>query len=74
MVKEIKVDSILDIQLINQICVKCDFDVGVHNKDSTMVIDAKTFFGWLAFDFTQPIKLVCEDERFFRILEAKMRK
>lgn len=66
MVKQIKFNSIEEIQKLQRIAVMCDADVGIHSLDGKIIVDAKSFIGLFALDFSQPVNIVSESEDFFK--------
>ena len=64
MVTKKKFNYINELQDIQRLAVECPCDVGLHSVDGQMIIDAKSYIGMYALDFTQPILVVSEDEAF----------
>lgn len=64
MVSKKKINYIHELQDIQRLAVECDCDVGLHSLDGSMIIDAKSYIGMYALDFTQPILVVSEDAAF----------
>ena len=64
MISKKKINYINELQEIQRLAVECPCDVGLHSVDSSMIIDAKSYIGMYALDFTQPILIVTEDEAF----------
>lgn len=62
MVSKKKINYINELQEIQRAAVESTYDVGLHSADGTMIIDAKSYIGMYALDFTQPILVVSEDE------------
>ena len=66
MVSKKKFNYINELQDIQRLAVECTCDVGLHSEDGSMIIDAKSYIGMYALDFTQPILVVSEDEDFHK--------
>lgn len=64
MVTRKKINYIHELQDIQRLAVACQCDVGLHSEDGSMIIDAKSYIGMYALDFTRPILVVSEDEDF----------
>lgn len=64
MVSKKKFHYINELQDIQRLAVACDCDVGLHSEDGSMIIDAKSYIGMYALDFTQPVLVVSEDASF----------
>ena len=64
MVTKKKINYIHELQEIQRLAVECPDDVGLHSLDSSMIIDAKSYIGMYALDFTQPILIVSENAGF----------
>lgn len=66
MVSKKKINYINELQAIQKYAVECPCDVGLHSLDSSMIIDAKSYIGMYALDFSEPILVVSEDEEFHK--------
>ncbi len=55
-------NSINEIQRVQEIACESDQDVFLHSEDDSVMVDAKSFIGLFALDFSKPIKVVSEDE------------
>lgn len=66
MVSKKKINYINELQDIQRMAVECPCDVGLHSMDGSMIVDAKSYIGMYALDFTQPILVVSEDEDFHK--------
>ena len=64
MVTKKKINYINELQDIQRRAVACPDDVGIHSNDGSIIIDAKSYIGMYALDFTQPILLVSENAAF----------
>lgn len=66
MVSKKKIHYINELQEIQRLAVESLEDVALHSPDSSMIIDAKSYIGMYALDFTQPILVVSEDAEFHK--------
>lgn len=64
MVSKKKINYINELQDIQRLAVECPCEVGLHSEDGSMIIDAKSYIGMYALDFTKPILVVSEDADF----------
>lgn len=53
-----------ELQDIQRLSVECPQDVALRSEDGTMDIDAKSYIGMYALDFTKPILVVSSDAEF----------
>ena len=60
--------SISELQAIQTLAVACNEDVGIHSLDSQTIVDAKSFIGLFALDFSQPVLIVSESQSFHKAL------
>ena len=56
--------TIQDIQQLQRLATQSNDDVGLHSLDSSMIVDAKSYIGLYTLDFSQPVLVVSEDEKF----------
>ena len=70
MVTKKKINFIHELQEIQRFAVECPCDVGLHSEDGAMIIDAKSYIGMYALDFTKPILVVSEDADFHKKIAA----
>lgn len=68
MVKRIKLDTANDLKHFMHLAWNCPKDVGVHTDDGK-IADAKSILGLMALDYTKPVMVVTEDEKFFKLIE-----
>lgn len=66
MVSKKKINYINELQDIQRLAVESDYDVGLHSEDGSMIVDAKSYIGMYALDFTKAILVVSEDEGFHK--------
>ena len=66
MVTKKRIHNIEELQKIQALANRTSEPVGIHNEDSTIIVDAKSFIGLFALDFTKPVLVVTEDMNFHR--------
>ena len=59
-------NSIEELQKLQVLANRTREPVGLHNEDSTIIVDAKSFVGLFALDFRRPVLVVSEDMNFHR--------
>jgi len=62
MEKIINIKSITELQEIQRLATSVREDVYFHSLDNSIMVDAKSFIGLFALDFTQPVKVVTESQ------------
>ena len=62
--------SIADIQKVQKAACEVDEDVFLHSMDDSVMVDAKSFIGLFALDFTKPIKVVSESPYIHEVVES----
>ena len=65
MVRQVKVSNFTEVQGIVSAAAKCYNEVGVHDMKGS-IADAKSILGMMSLDYSQPVKIVCDDERDLR--------
>ncbi|WP_312643501.1 HPr family phosphocarrier protein [Hydrogenoanaerobacterium sp.] len=68
MVKLIKLDTAEQLKEFMHLAWECPDDVGVHTVDD-QIADAKSVLGLMSLDYTKPVKVVTESERFMKLLD-----
>ena len=58
--------SIDELQKIQRYATRANEDVAIVSNDGSINVDAKSFIGLFALDFSEPVLLVSEDERFHK--------
>ena len=61
MVRQVKISNFTEVQGIVAAAIKCHNEVGVHDIKGS-IADAKSILGLMSLDFSQPVKIVCENE------------
>jgi hypothetical protein len=58
--------SIDELQKVQLLATQCIDEVGLQSSDGSVSVDAKSFIGMYALDFTQPIWVCCDDPSFHK--------
>ncbi len=58
--------NIEELQKIQYLATQCEDDVGLHAEDGSVIVDAKSFIGLFALDFSKPVLVVTENMAFHR--------
>lgn len=65
MVKKICLTTAEELKEFMHLAWHCPSDVGVHT-DENQIADAKSILGLIALDYSKPVMVVTEDEKFFK--------
>lgn len=63
------ISSISELQSIQNMAIRYQEDVGIHSMDSSIIVDAKSFIGLFALDFSKPVMIVSESEAFHKSIK-----
>ena len=66
MITKKRFHNIEELQKVQALANRTREEVGIHNEDSTIIVDAKSFIGLFALDFTRPVLVVSEDMEFHK--------
>ena len=66
MITKKRFHNIEELQKIQALANRSRESVGLHSEDSSGIVDAKSFIGLLALDFTKPVLVVSEDMNFHK--------
>ncbi len=58
--------NIEELQQVQYLATQCPQDVGLHSEDGSVIVDAKSFIGLFALDFSKPVMVVSEDLAFHK--------
>ena len=58
--------SIDELQKVQLLATQCIDEVGLQSSDGSVSVDAKSFIGMYALDFTQRIWVCCDDPSFHK--------
>lgn len=67
MITKIKLASAEDLREFMNLAWDCEDDIGVHAPNG-QIADAKSILGLIALDYSQPVLVVSENEKFPRKL------
>ena len=68
MISKKKFNTIGELQKVQYLATQCPSDVGLHSEDGEIIVDAKSYIGFYALDFRQPVLVVSEDEAFHKAI------
>ena len=74
MVIEKKFNSISEISALPRIASMADKEVYLSNQEETIKVDARSFIGLFALDFSQPLKVITDSLYVIRMIEMDLRK
>ena len=64
---KIKLNEASEVEEFVKAAGKCDFDIDIfYNR---VIIDAKSILGLMALDYSKPVRVVTEDEKFLQKLD-----
>lgn len=66
MITKKRFHNIEELQKVQFLAMRCKEDVGIHSEDGSVIVDAKSFIGLFALDFTKPVLVVSEDLDFHK--------
>ena len=64
-----RIYNITELQKIQALATKCKQDVTLTSEDGTVVVDAKSFIGLFALDFTKPVLVISDSADYHRAIE-----
>ena len=64
MITKKRFHNIEELQKLQALANRCPDEVGLHSEDSSVIVDAKSFIGLFALDFTKPVLVVSENMEF----------
>ena len=68
MISKKQFHTIDEVQKLQYLATQCEADVSLQSLDSSKIIDAKSYIGFYALDFRQPILVVCDDADFHKAI------
>lgn len=71
MVKKVKLITAEDLREFMNLAWNCPSDIGVHTVNDE-IADAKSVLGLMSLDYTKPVRVVTEDESFFKKIQKWM--
>ena len=73
MVFDCKINSISELADLQQLAAHADKPVYIANEDDTIRVDARSFLGLFALDYSKPMKVVTDSLYMIRMLEIRQR-
>lgn len=73
MVFDCKINSISELADLQQLAARADKPVYIANEDDTIRVDARSFLGLFALDYSKPMKVVTDSLYVIRMLEIRQR-
>ena len=61
--------SVDELQRLQRLACSVPDEVFIHSLDDVIMVDAKSFINLFTLDFTQPVKIVTENESVVREIE-----
>lgn len=68
MITKKRIYNITELQKLQNLATKCKDDVTITSEDGTVHVDAKSFIGLFALDFTKPVFVVSENAEFHQAI------
>ena len=68
MIRYIKLNTSNDLRDFMHLACASPMDIGVHTMDN-QIADGKSVLGLMAIDYSNPVKVVSEDEEFMKPLD-----
>ncbi len=66
MISKKKIHYITELQELQKLAVESEYEVEMRDEAGEKVVDAKSYIGMYALDFTQPVLIVSEDEQYHK--------
>ena len=73
MVFDLKLESISELADLQQLAVHADKPVYIANADDSIRVDARSFLGLFALDYSKPMKVITDSLYVGRMLEIRKR-
>ena len=73
MVFDCKINSISELADLQQLAAHADKPVYIANEDDTIRVDARSFLGLFALDYSKPMKVATDSLYVIRMLEIRQR-
>lgn len=68
MITKKRFHNIEELQRLQAMANHCQAEVGLHSEDGSVIVDAKSFIGLFALDFTKPVLVVSESMEFHKCI------
>ena len=73
MVLNMKFNSLQELYDLQRLATQADKPIYVGNEANTIQVDARSFLGLLALDYTQPVRITTDSLYAVRQLELNLR-
>ncbi|MBM6723167.1 hypothetical protein [Pseudoflavonifractor phocaeensis] len=73
MVFDLKLQSISELAELQQLATHADKPVYIANEDDQIRVDARSFLGLFALDYSRPLKVITDSLYVMRMLEIRQR-
>lgn len=73
MVFDLKLQSISELAELQQLAAHADKPVYITNEDDQIRVDARSFLGLFALDYSRPLKVITDSLYVVRMLEIRQR-
>lgn len=73
MVFDLQLESISELADLQQLAVHADKPVYIANADDSIRVDARSFLGLFALDYSKPMKVITDSLYVVRMLEIRQR-
>lgn len=69
MITKKRIYNITELQKLQALATKCKDDVTLTSEDGSVSVDAKSFIGLFALDFTKPVLVVTENAEYHQAID-----
>lgn len=69
MITKKRIYNITELQKLQALATKCKDDVILTSEDGSVSVDAKSFIGLFALDFTKPVLVVSDNVEYHQAIE-----
>ncbi|MBP3634260.1 MAG: HPr family phosphocarrier protein [Oscillospiraceae bacterium] len=69
MITKKRIYNITELQKLQALATKCKDDVTLMSEDGSVSVDAKSFIGLFALDFTKPVLVVTENAEYHQAID-----
>lgn len=73
MVFDLRIQSISELAELQQLASHADKPVYIANEDDQIRVDARSFLGLFALDYSRPLKVITDSLYVVRMLEIRQR-
>lgn len=69
MITKKRIYNITELQKLQALATKCKDDVTLMSEDGSVSVDAKSFIGLFALDFTKPVLVVTDNAEYHQAID-----